>query len=210
MSLPAALPGKPVRSRESKEDECDEENENNGEEDEDDEGGIEEMMSPLLLVSRDPFTNVLGEHALKTPDFMMVGNNVQLPQRAYYVRFVHPILQHQCILWSGYINLSKPQITMPGAVFACLLYVHLVYADSHMCRPCQAQFFASLFDSVLVCVDSHVCRPGVQHTGRRSGGCSSLFGWRIWCGWRTQAQPVGADQPAVCGPVCGQRWCCEE
>jgi hypothetical protein len=125
MSLPAAMPGKPVCGRESKEDEGDEENDSKGDEDDDD-GGIEEMMYPLLLVSRDPFTNVLGEHGLKTPDFMMVGNNVQLPQRSYYVRFVHPILQHQCILWSGYINLSKPQITMPGEGFFLLVFNVLV------------------------------------------------------------------------------------
>ena len=106
MSLPSAMPGKPVKDRE-------EEDENEEDDEEDIPEQHEEMLTPLLLVSKEPFTQVVGEHRLRTPDFMMVGNNVQL-QRAYYARFVHPALQHRCILWSGYINLAKPQITMPG------------------------------------------------------------------------------------------------
>lgn len=79
---------------------------------EDEEG--EELMNPLILISKEPFTNIKGEHKRpKCPDFMLVSPNVQLA-RAYYARIVHPVLQHQCILWSGYINMTKPQITSSG------------------------------------------------------------------------------------------------
>ena len=124
--LPSTAPGKAVKARDDDDDEDD---------DDDNESSAdnEELMSPLLLVSKEPFTQILGEHALKTPDFILVGNNVQLNHRAYYARFVHPILEHRCILWSGYINLAKPQITMPGELIVHVTahtHVHM-YAHKH-------------------------------------------------------------------------------
>lgn len=73
----------------------------------------EDMLHPLLLISREPFANVFGEKKMQSPDFMMVGANTHLV-KGYYARFVHPVHQHKCILWSGYINMSKPQILSSG------------------------------------------------------------------------------------------------
>lgn len=117
MLLPSSMPGRAVKASDDENDEDNDQNNEETNEDNEDETP-EELMYPLLLVSKEPFTQVVGEHQLKTPDLMLVGNNVALG-RAYYVRFVHPVLEHRCILWSGYINLAKPQITMPG-MFSCL------------------------------------------------------------------------------------------
>lgn len=65
---------------------------NDGDE-EDDEEEEENMQTPLILVSKDPFPSVKGEYELSTPDFMLVGNNVQLTNKSYYIRFVHPVLK---------------------------------------------------------------------------------------------------------------------
>lgn len=101
-----------VDSEAASSDQCDDEDEEkaaaNG--DDDDE---EEMLCPHLYISKDPFTHVKGGHVLPTQDCMMVGANVQL-QKAYFARFVHPLHPQRCVLWGGYVNMSKPQITMPG------------------------------------------------------------------------------------------------
>jgi len=120
---------------------------------------------------------VVGEHRLKTPDFMLVGNNVPL-SKSYYVRFVHPILEHRCILWSGYINLAKPQITMPG---------NLV---------CVSSFLFSYHKKP---------RPWLQHTGR-SGVCSSHGSQgELWHGGQQEAQPLGCCECICTRPVCQQQ-----
>ncbi len=121
MSLPSSMPGKAVKAGPDEDDEEGGSDDQNEEGEDEDASPPEELMPPLLLVSTEPFTAVAGEHRLKTPDLMLVGNNVPLA-RAYYVRFVHPVLEHRCILWSGYINLAKPQITMPGThVDGCIV-----------------------------------------------------------------------------------------
>jgi hypothetical protein len=76
--------------------------------------GEEQMLCPHLYISKDPFTSVKGSSAPPTPDFMLVGSTDALLQKAYFARFVHPAHPQKCVLWGGYINMSKPQITMPG------------------------------------------------------------------------------------------------
>ena len=76
--------------------------------------GEEQMLCPHLYISKDPFINVKGPNAVRTPDFMLVGSTDVVLQKAYFARFVHPTHPQRCVLWGGYINMSKPQITMPG------------------------------------------------------------------------------------------------
>ena len=131
------------------------------------------------------FAQIIGEHALKTPDFMLVGNNVQLSHRAYYARFVHPVLRHRCILWSGYINLAKPQITMHGE--SAFMYVFAWIEMFNFHTPPQ-HALQVMFNSPT--------RPGLQHIG--SGSSSSGWlrrGWLRRVDGSTQAQPLG--EPAA-------------
>lgn len=73
-----------------------------------------EVLRPKLLVSKDVVVNVRGASSVLTPDFMMVGNNVQLA-KGYYAKFVHPDLKNnKSILWAGYVSMVKPQMAMPG------------------------------------------------------------------------------------------------
>lgn len=85
----------------------------------DEEEEEDELQNPLILVSKDPVSSVKGEFVHKTTDFMLVGSNTTL-QKGYYVRFVHPVFPSKLVLWNGYINLSKPQVTMAGG-FGLLL-----------------------------------------------------------------------------------------
>lgn len=112
-----------------------EDNDENHDEPEEGEG---EMHTPLLLISKEPLTNIKGSHSqvrmplicqcfagclttpleqVLSPDFMLVGNNVQLA-RGYYAKFVHPDRQQECVLWGGYVSMVKPQVQMAGNVCA--------------------------------------------------------------------------------------------
>ena len=67
------------------------------------EGGDDEedsctMQHPLIMVSKDPFSSVKGEFMVKTPDFMLVGKNMQL-SKGYYVRIVHPELKSRFVFF---------------------------------------------------------------------------------------------------------------
>ena len=95
VSLPV---GKVVASKnkaEGGDSECDEEDDgdNAGNDDQDDE---DEMQNPLLLVSKDVVCWTRGEYMLKTADFWMVGNNIQL-SKGYRIQFVHPVLMTRCV-----------------------------------------------------------------------------------------------------------------
>jgi hypothetical protein len=89
-----------------------------GEDADDEEIEGEEMLRPHLYISKDPFPSVKpsnsSSHTLASPDFMLVGSTDIALGKAYFARFVHPRHAHKCVLWGGYINMCKPQITMPG------------------------------------------------------------------------------------------------
>lgn len=77
--------------------------------------GEEQEFQPLLLISKDPFTKVNPNGApLPTPDFMLSSATPFSLQKAYFARFVHPKQQDKIVAWSGYVNMSKPQIHMQG------------------------------------------------------------------------------------------------
>ena len=73
-------------------------------------------FTPLLLISKDPFTKVNpAGRALPSPDFMLCASSTSFSMaRAYFVRVVHPKHQSTMISWSGYVNMGKPQIQMQG------------------------------------------------------------------------------------------------
>lgn len=86
----------------------------------------QQEFTPLLLISKDPFVKVNPDgKPLPSPDFMLCSSSSSfaLP-KAYFARFVHPGFQHKMILWSGYVNMGKPQIHMQGN-FSLLLDSHL-------------------------------------------------------------------------------------
>lgn len=112
-----------------------------------------------------------------------VGNNIDLrrsPQhngstcKAYYCRFVHPVLQSRLILWAGYINMAKPQIIMPGVYIGCVLARALWLCSSAF------PFSLPVFGMIVT-----RCSPGLQHTLGSSIGCRSRGGGCccVWC-WR--------------------------
>lgn len=70
-------------------------------------------FSPSLLVSKEPLTKVQGSHDVRSPDFMLAGVGCKM-QKGYFVRFVHPKHPSTFVIWSGYVNMAKPQIQMQG------------------------------------------------------------------------------------------------
>lgn len=91
-------------------------------------GGDEvERLCPLLYVSTTILSPVDGSSGVKTPDFLLCGPDVDLG-KALFVRFVHPKFPQECVVMSAYINLSRPQITMPGThmyILECILSMHV-------------------------------------------------------------------------------------
>jgi hypothetical protein len=81
------------------------------------------LQHPLWLVSRQAFWGVKGKFQPPCGDFMLVdatsGSNVQMDW-AYYVRLVHPVLQHKCVLFAGYLSMKTPEISTEGACFVCV------------------------------------------------------------------------------------------
>lgn len=75
-------------------------------------------FSPMLLISKDPFLKVPGDKStVPSPDFMLCSSTAGFAlARAYFARFVHPKHQDKMVIWSGYINMSKPQIHMQGKI----------------------------------------------------------------------------------------------
>lgn len=72
-------------------------------------------FTPTLLVSKEPLTKIQGtEAAIKSPDFMLAGVGSCNLQKGYFVRFVHPKHPSTFVIWSGYVNMTKPQIQMQG------------------------------------------------------------------------------------------------
>lgn len=70
-------------------------------------------FTPSLLVSKDPLAKIQGSEVVKCQDFMLAGIGCKM-QRGYFVRFAHPKKPSSFVIWSGYVNMAKPQIQMQG------------------------------------------------------------------------------------------------
>ena len=93
--------------------------------------GEDDEFTPQLLLSKDPLTKINSKSSnIPSPDFMMVAStgSFQL-QRAYFARFVHPKHPGNFIIWSGFVNMSKPQIQMQGT--HSMSHVSYIMLSSH-------------------------------------------------------------------------------
>jgi hypothetical protein len=89
-----------------------------------------EMLHPLVYLSRSVISPVNGSSPVKCPDFILCGQDVDLG-RALFVRFVHPKFPDRCVMLNTYINLSRPQIAMPGKIVP----VHFFVVRFFFCNP---------------------------------------------------------------------------
>lgn len=78
---------------------------------------------PTLLVSKKPLTKISGAEEIKSPDFMLAGVGACKLNKAYFVRFVHPKQPSSFVIWSGYVNMAKPQIQMNGILDPVTPYI---------------------------------------------------------------------------------------
>lgn len=90
-----------------------------------------ERLRPLVYLSKNVLSPVDGANRVKCPDFMLCGQDMDLG-KALFMRFVHPKFPERCVMLNAYVNLSRPQISMPGVyTIGFILFIPLRKSDHH-------------------------------------------------------------------------------
>lgn len=64
------------------------------------------LVTPKIMVSKEPFIDVQGTCAAKMNDFCLVSVNVSI-KKGYFIR----IVRDDIICWGGFCNVSKPSFS---------------------------------------------------------------------------------------------------